>query len=280
MDGRDVHAGHGLLHQIHPRPQAHAFEPARNRNPSLQILAKNFGLPSFILELSQRADGGGLAGGAAGDDGVLDLIQRRVSVLWKTDANRVGMVVDNHRRRRRFALKNRTGIQFDLLGSKTRARGNHRIDGDHNRRSADGVLDPVFHIHHALDLLDLVGDLGPPIFQQIRVGRKQLDLHRLGGIGQIADHVLQDLREFDVKLRVLFVDFGPNLRNDFIDVTVAIAFQPNGEVAPVSLCDRGEPKLETGAPRGAIDLRVAFRIFSTPSSTSLVSTSDDPAGIR
>ena len=62
---------------------------------------------------------------------------------------------------------------------------------------------PSFTSATPLIFLMLVGDLRPPLLQQIGIGREQLDLDRLGRTGQIADHVLQDLNEFDVELRIL-----------------------------------------------------------------------------
>ena len=41
---RHIQAGHGLLHRLHSRAQAHAFEAARHRDRAVQILATDFGL--------------------------------------------------------------------------------------------------------------------------------------------------------------------------------------------------------------------------------------------
>ena len=43
---------------------------------------------------------------------------------------------------------------------------------------------------------------GPSCVQQRRIGREDLDLDRLGRVGQVADHVLQHLDELDVQLRL------------------------------------------------------------------------------
>ena len=45
--------------------------------------------------------------------------------------------------------------------------------------------------------------LGAHCFSSVGILREQLDLHRLGRAGEIADHVLQKLNEFDVELRIL-----------------------------------------------------------------------------
>ena len=56
-------SGHGLLHRLHALAQTHAFEPARDRDIALQILAPDLGLPRFVLEIGQRAERRRLARG-------------------------------------------------------------------------------------------------------------------------------------------------------------------------------------------------------------------------
>ena len=76
------------------------------------------------------------------------------------------------------------------------------IDVEDRGRAADGVLDAVQHVHHAGNLLDGVAHLRRPLLQQLGVLREELDDHRLGRAGEVADHVLQHLRELDVEHRL------------------------------------------------------------------------------
>ncbi len=81
-----------------------------NRPVDRDISAANFraGFPSgpaSVVEFRKRIEGCALAGAAAGDHGVANLIQRGALALRKTHANRVGAIVDHHRRRRGLALQ-------------------------------------------------------------------------------------------------------------------------------------------------------------------------------
>ncbi len=49
-----------------------------------------------------------------------------------------------------------------------------------------------------------------------------------GELVEVADHVLQDLDEFDIQLRVLLVDLRAQARDDFVDASAAIAFKLHG----------------------------------------------------
>ena len=160
---RNVQIRHGLLHQLDALAQAHAFEAARNGHTPLQVLANDLGLAGFILKIRQRAERRGLAGRAAGDQSVPDLVQGRACVVGEAHANGVGVVVHHHWRSRRLTLQDRAGVELDLLGSEAGPRGDDGIDIHHNRGSADGVLDAVLHVRHFLDLLDAVGRLSAPI---------------------------------------------------------------------------------------------------------------------
>ena len=84
---------------------------------------------------------------------------------------------------------------------------------------------PSLTSDHAGDLLDSLGDLGSPFLEQVGIRGEQLDLDRLGRIAEIADHVLQHLRELDIELRVFFVDLGADVGDDFVDAAVAVAFE-------------------------------------------------------
>ena len=111
---RNVQIRHGLLHQLDALAQAHAFKAARDGDSPLQVLADDLGLATFVLKIRQGTQGRGLAGGAAGDHGVPDLVQGRARVIGKAHANGVGAVIHHHRRGGRLTLQDRAGVEFDL----------------------------------------------------------------------------------------------------------------------------------------------------------------------
>ena len=56
------------------------------------------------------------------------------------------------------------------------------------------------------------------------VGREQLDLHRLGRVRQIADHVLQHLHELDFDAGLLLRYAGAQFGDDLIDIAAGACF--------------------------------------------------------
>ncbi len=129
------------------------------------------------------------------------------------------------------------------------------IDLEDRRRPADGVLDAVAHIHHALDVVNGVAHFRCPQCQQRRIGRKQFDLHRLRRVGQIANHVLQHLHVFDFQTRLLFFHPGAQFGDDFFAAAVALALQLHRDVAAVRLGHCRQSQLQSSAARCAFDLR-------------------------
>ena len=114
---------------------------------------------------------------------------------------------------------------------------------------------PSFTSATPLIFLILSATLGAHSFSSVGIGGEQLDLDRLGRTGQVADHVLQHLDEFDVELRILLVDLRAHFGNDLVDAAVAIALQPHGEVAGVRFGDGREAELQSGAARSALHFR-------------------------
>src|SRR5207247_2267329 len=97
-------------------------------------------------------------------------------------------------------------------------------------------------------LLDLPGDR----LIDRRVVVVDLDLDRLRRPGEIADEVLQDMRELDFDRRLGAGDLVPQLRRDVIERALANPLEPDEEVARVRLRDgQGEPG--AGAARVALD---------------------------
>jgi hypothetical protein len=69
-------------------------------------------------------------------------------------------------------------------------------------------------------------------------------------------------------------------RNDLVDATLAIALQAKRKIAVIRLVTAARPNWRPVRREVLSTSGVAARIFSTPRRTSLVSTKDDPAGIR
>ena len=120
---------------------------------------------------------------------------------------------------------------------------------------------------------------GPSLRQQRRIVGEDLDLDRLGSVGEVADHVLQHLGELDVEFGLGLLDLVAHVVHDFVDAAVALGLQLDGEVAGVGFGHGGKAHLQAGAARGAFDLGVLRRICSTCCRTRLVSVSELPAGM-
>ena len=94
---------------------------------------------------------------------------------------------------------------------------------------------------------------------------EQLDLDRLGSVGQITDHVLQDLYELNVQLRLSLLDLRAQVGHDLVDAAIALVLQLHGDVAGVGLGDCSETHLQPRTPRYAFHLRrVAKHPFHMP----------------
>ena len=89
----------------------------------------------------------------------------------------------------------------------------------------------------------------------VGIGRKELDLDRLGCVREVADHVLQHLRELDIELRLGLLDLLANIGHDLVDAAASIALELDGDVAVVRLGYGGEAHLQAGAAAGALDFR-------------------------
>ena len=176
--------------------------------------------------------------------------------VWsgKADADGVGAVVHHHRRRRRLALHDRAGVELDFFGREAGARRHRLIHVEHRRRSADGVLDAVEHVHHAGDLLDRLADLRRPLLQQLRILREQLDHDRLRRAREIADHVLQELDELDVAAwDAALVTFSRTSAITSSTPRSRSRFSFTEKSPVIGLGDGGQAELQAGAPRRALD---------------------------
>ena len=92
---------------------------------------------------------------------------------------------------------------------------------------------------------------GAHVAQQRGVGGEQLDLDRLGRVRQVADHVLQHLDELHVDARLLLLDLGAQIGDDFVDAAIALALELDRDVAGIGLGHGRQPQLQAGAARVA-----------------------------
>ena len=106
--------------------------------------------------------------------------------------------------------------------------------------SADGVLDAVKNVNDTVNFLNGVGDARSGIGKELRVLREKLNDDGLGLAGKVADHVLQDLDEFDLGGGLGLLDLRPNVGDNLVDVALPIALELDGEVAAIGFRDRRE----------------------------------------
>ena len=116
---------------------------------------------------------------SADEQRVPDRVHGRARRTRKPDADRVGAIVHDDRRRRRLALHDGAGVDLDFLRREPGARRHRLIHLEHRRRTADRVLDAVEHVDDAGHLLDRLADLRRPPAEQRRILREQLDRDRL-----------------------------------------------------------------------------------------------------
>ncbi len=95
---------------------------------------------------------------------------------------------------------------------------------------------------------------GRDLVEQVLAGGVELDLDGLGRVGEIAEHVLKDLGEFDIQLGLGGVDALPGVLHDSVDAAAAMVCEQDAEVAGVGFGDGGETHLQAGAAGGGGDL--------------------------
>src|ERR1039457_6726940 len=153
------------------------------------------------------------------------------------------------------AIKNRGGVLGNLGWREAEARRDDGIDLEAGRWPADGVLDAVLDIDDALDLFDGIADARAELTKQGRIVYKKLDLDWLRRIGEVANHVLQHLRKFNVEFRLGCTNLRADIVNDFVDGPAAFGFQLDSEIASVGFGHGGKAHLQAGAARGALHFR-------------------------
>ena len=176
-------------------------------------------------------------------------------LVAKAHADGVRAAVGNHGIVGFDAVEDGGRVLGNFLGRKAEARRNDGIDLKVGSRAADGVVDAILHVGDAFDFADGVADLRPELVEQDGVLGVKLDLDRFGGVGEVVDVVLEDLRELDIELGLSGLDALPHVIHYFPHGAVPAGFQPDGEVAGVGFSDGGKAELQPGAAGGVFDLR-------------------------
>ncbi len=193
--------------------------------------------------------------GAGVEYRVADGLERLARLVAEADANGVRPAVGDERCGRFDTVEDGGCVFGDLLWREAHACGELRVDFEVCRGAADRIVDAVFDVDYALDLLNIRGDARRELVEQGGVLREDFDLDGLGCIGEIADVVLQDLREFDVKLRLVLFDILAHVGDDLVDAATAMLLQLDGEVTGVGFGHRGQAHLQASPARGDLDLR-------------------------
>jgi len=98
-------------------------------------------------------------------------------------------------------------------------------------------------------------------FLQLRLHGSGVHFHRLGRTFQVAEHVLQNLDEFNVNTNHAFGDLASQIADHLVDVTLALGsrLEFNENIALV-LGRREQAQLGTGAARIGILFRQSFHL--------------------
>src|SRR6185312_3131797 len=254
--GGQVQLGDGALHAGDAGAQVHPLEAGGHFDAALQIFAQDFGLAGEGGDLGQLAEGGGVAGGTD-QHGVAHGVEREAIGGGETHPQRVGAVVGDDGELGGRPLQQRGGIRGHLGGGEAGVGGGRLVDVEDDGGAAGGVVHAVEHIHHARHFADGVGNFRGPVVQQVAVGVEELDHHRLGSVGEVADHVLQDLGEVNVELGIGVGDADAGVGDDVVNAARAVLLEQHRNIAGVGLGHGGQTQLHAGAARGALHFRDA-----------------------
>ena len=164
-------------------------------------------------------------------------------------ADGVGAAVGDQRIVGGDAVENRRCVDGNFARGKAEAARQLRIDLEVGGRAADGVVDAVLDVDDAGNLADGVAHARAQAVRADRHRREELDLDRFGRIRQIADHVLQNLGELDVELRLGGLDLLAHVLHHVVNGAAALGLQLHGEVAGVGFGHGGQAHLQAGAAR-------------------------------
>src|ERR1700694_308664 len=130
----------GLLNGSDATAKIRALQASGHLDNTLKIFAPNFRLSGFRDQRGQRAERGRTAGGA-GHERIAHAVERRTALLGETDADRIGAIIENHRRRSRLASQYGGGVQSDFLRGKAGASSDSGIYLVSHGWTAGGVFD-------------------------------------------------------------------------------------------------------------------------------------------
>ena len=89
---------------------------------------------------------------------------------------------------------------------------------------------PFSRIYYSGNFGNGLLNAGTKCQQKVLVVRKQLDLDGFRRVGEIANHILQNLRELHIERWLSRMDLFASIGNHFIDVARTVRLQANGEV--------------------------------------------------
>ena len=210
-----------LLHLGHRGAEVGAFEAAGDDNHALQVFAANLVLRRKLLDGGERAERCGVSCGTV-EDGILDGVERFAVLVAQAHTDGVRPAIGNQRIICGQTVEDRRRIFGNFGRRKSEPSCNGGVDLEVGRRSADGVIDTILYIDHAGNLADGIADSWAELGQQGLIVGEDLDLDRLWCVGQIADHVLQHLDEFDVEFGLGRLDLRTNVFHDFVDAAAAL----------------------------------------------------------
>ena len=91
-----------------------------------------------------------------------------------------------------------------------------------------------------MNLFDRVSNLRRPLPQHIGILREHLDHDRLRRVRKIADHILQQLREFHIQRGHALGSPLPHIGDYLIDAAVALTLQLHREISAIRFGYRRE----------------------------------------
>src|SRR5258708_36889971 len=164
-------------------------------------------------------------------------------IIGEADANGVRTSVLDDLVLDRYALNDGGGIGGDLLRGEAEARGDGWIDAKRGGGTADGVLDAVENIDDSGLFFDGGCDFVTDLGQQGRIVVEEFDLNRLRRVGEIVDHVFEDLDELHVELGCFRFNLSAYIGHNVIDGLTALCLQFYADVSGICYGDCGETHL-------------------------------------
>src|SRR5260370_2403838 len=155
-------------------------------------------------------------------------------IVGEADANGVRTSVLDDAVLNGDALNDGAGIGGDLLRGKAEARGDGRVNAKRGGGTADGVLNAVEDIDDSLLFFDGGCDLVTDLSQQGRIVIEEFDLNRLRRVGEIVDHVLQDLDKFNIEFGLLRFNLTAHDGHNVVARLTPLRHQPPSNASALS----------------------------------------------